>query len=86
MLGVNRWAGLVFSYMEMSLKPGFTGMGLALESVMMGLGPRSGSIGANQAPETDGWAWLLSLEESIGSISPQELSELAGALVERVLG
>lgn len=75
MLGVNRWAGLVFSYMEMSLKPGFTGMGLAL-----------GSTGANQAPETDGWAWLLSLQESIGSIGPQELSELAGALVERGLG
>lgn len=37
---VSRWAGFVFSYMGTSLKPGFSGAGLALESVVMCLGPR----------------------------------------------
>lgn len=59
MLGVNRWASLVFSYMEMSLKPGFTGMGLALESVMMGLGPRCW-VHRAQPGTRDPWVGLAS--------------------------
>lgn len=39
--GGHRWAGLVFGYMETTVKPGFTGVGLASKSAVVGLGPGS---------------------------------------------